>query len=284
MAQGPLYGAPKQAVVIVHAFGSHPGKFWYPRLRDHLASEAALVVVPYMPGGAAPRIADWLACLRSTVHQLARDAPAADVYLVGHSVGCSAILRYLAGQGAGGGDASPLGRLRGVLCVAGWMRVDEPWPEMAPWCESPDMPAARRALEAVGADLTLLVSDNDRYTKDHARNRQEWTSSLGARTVLPVKGADNPVKVDPKAVSALLADELVLANESETHGKEVLLGAVFPGWGAIVAGRSTVRIHAAVEAPREGGPTTVLANWETNYDVKEGSVWYSADVGIGGKQ
>ena len=229
----------RHAVVIVHAFGGHPKKFWYTRLREQLVggdtTTSVVTVIPHMPGGADPQVDEWLACLRTTVQQLASAEPAADLYLVGHSVGCSAILRYLASESEP--VATPLCRLRGVLCVAGWMRVDEPWAAMAPWCEPFDLGAARCALEAVGASLTLLVSDNgahrrhtplsardrmphrkyglamaqhpnshavthparpalahrtdhalppraDRFTRDHERNRLEWASALGARTVL----------------------------------------------------------------------------------------------------
>ena len=115
---------------MVHAFGGSPKKFWYGRLRDHLLGEAE-VAVPQMPGGRAPQIAAWLSCLRTTVQDCA--TPESNLYLIGHSVGCSAILRLLASESDS--TATPLRTLRGVLCVAGWLWVDEPWAEMEPWPE-----------------------------------------------------------------------------------------------------------------------------------------------------
>ena len=56
---------------------------------------------------------------------------------------------------------------------------------MEPWCHTlPDLAAARRTLELLGARLTLLVSDNDHFTQDHERNQHEWCCGVGARTVL----------------------------------------------------------------------------------------------------
>lgn len=75
-----------------------------------------------------------------------------------------------------------------------------------------------------------------------------------------------------------------MTNESESHTKHELMTQVFPGWGSIVDGVSVVRIHAVVAAPVDTGSTVVLAHWETDYDVKAGSVWYGTDVDISGKK
>ena len=169
----------RDVIVIVHAFGGSPKKFWYPALCKHFDSEAT-VIVPYLPGGAAPVISEWLSYLQAIVQE-ATAQEGAKLYLVGHSLGCNAILRMLAAEDA----VATLRCLRGVLCVAGWLSIDEPWLEMEPWCHPrPDLAAARRTLESLGARLTLLVSDNDRFTRDHESNRREWRRGLGARSVL----------------------------------------------------------------------------------------------------
>ena len=170
----------RDVIVIVHAYGGLPKKFWYPALCKHFDADAT-VVVPYMPGGTAPVVGEWLSHLQTTV-QKATTQEGANLYLVGHSLGCNAILRMLAAEPEA---AATLRSLRGVLCVAGWLSIDEPWLEMEPWCHPrPDLAAVRRTLESLGARLTLLVSDNDRFTQDHESNRHEWRCGLGARTVL----------------------------------------------------------------------------------------------------
>merc|ERR1719401_164374 len=94
---------------------------------------------------------------------------------------------------------------------------------------------------------------------------------------------------DYNAMGALLTDEFLFTNEGESHNKDELLTVVFPGWSSIVDGKSSVRINAIAEDLRQDpnraiGSAVVLANWETDYDVKAGSVWYQTDVDISGKQ
>ena len=167
-------------VVVVHAYGGSPRKFWYPSLKKHL-SVTCLVTVPQLPGGSAPQVSTWLDSLRALLRE---DSGASvqqrSLFLVGHSLGCNAILRLLAGS-----ETALLRGLRGVLFVAGWLWVDEPWEQIQPWCDPPpDLAAARQALVALGARATLLVSDNDRFTRDHERTRRMFQEGLGAHVVL----------------------------------------------------------------------------------------------------
>ena len=167
-------------VVVVHAYGGSPRKFWYPSLKKHLPV-TCLVTVPQLPGGNAPQVSTWLDSLRALLRE---DSGASvqqrSLFLVGHSLGCNAILRLLAGS-----ETALLRGLRGVLFVAGWLWVDEPWEQIQPWCDPPpDLAAARQALVALGARATLLVSDNDRFTRDHERTRRMFQEGLGAHVVL----------------------------------------------------------------------------------------------------
>eukprot|EP00388_Colpodella_angusta_P031727 GDKK01024057.1.p1 GENE.GDKK01024057.1~~GDKK01024057.1.p1 ORF type:complete len:152 (-),score=0.76 GDKK01024057.1:50-505(-) len=87
--------------------------------------------------------------------------------------------------------------------------------------------------------------------------------------------------VDYASMGALLAENFVFLNEEQLHDKAALLGAVFPGWSSIVDGVSSVRIHSICT---DADGRTVLAHWETDYDCKDGSVWYGTDVDISGKK
>uniref|UniRef100_A0A7S2JCH1 SnoaL-like domain-containing protein n=1 Tax=Alexandrium andersonii TaxID=327968 RepID=A0A7S2JCH1_9DINO len=84
--------------------------------------------------------------------------------------------------------------------------------------------------------------------------------------------------IDYASVGELLSDDLELIQEEASHGKKALLEQVYPGWASIVDGQSSVTLHAVAEA----GDGTVLAHWETAYDVRDGSVWYGTDVDISG--
>ena len=106
-----------------------------------------------------------------------------DVFLVGHSVGCLAILHYLAQVAARHPDAVP--QVGGVLCVAGWFSVDSPWQDILNWIHAPiDYEAARRLIPA--SKLTVLLSDDDPYTSGFQENEQLWVERLNSNvSILP---------------------------------------------------------------------------------------------------
>ena len=174
-------------VIVVHAFGGHPEKFWYPELAAALADDACVEVLR-MTDPATPRIDAWVGDLERRMDEAAAANRA--VYFVGHSVGCQAIVRYLATPAAASLLAGESLRLGGVLCVAAWFSVVDPWATIEPWCATPiDTGAARRVIEGQGASLVVLLSDDDKYTPDHASNSKLWQDRLGATTrTLPGAG------------------------------------------------------------------------------------------------
>jgi len=234
-------------ILVVHAFGGCPKKFWYPTLQRRFAS-CATVCVPHLPGGAAPRIDAWMARLRALV----ADMTDQDVYLVGHSLGCNAILRLLAEPDA----PTLLRRLRGVLCVAGWLRVDTPWPEMQPWCDNPpDLLAARRTLGALGAEITLMVSDDDRFTADHASNRAEWSAGLGARTLLCPGRAHFGGRKQPEVLHEL--EQLMGRHLSEGRGEnDIGCGAAGPSSPELGPTTTTTSLALWGSVPHPSGAST----------------------------
>jgi predicted alpha/beta hydrolase family esterase len=194
---------PKATILVVHAYGGSPNKFWYPRLQEHVGDLAEVEVIRMTQPG-TPCIAVWLDDLSRRVSKLAAAAAVAALsgqqlllYLVGHSIGCQTIIRFLAQPGAremlccGGdsvvADSGPL-RLAGCLLVAAWFEVVDPWEGMLPWCHTPIDCAAARATLAASAEradgenspLVVLLSDNDRYTPDTDANAARWRDCLGA--------------------------------------------------------------------------------------------------------
>ncbi len=77
-------------VVIVHGWGGNPQEGWFPWLRGALEGKGFSVQVPEMPDTMHPRIDAWVAALGECIGQ-----PDEELFLVGHSVGCQTILRYL---------------------------------------------------------------------------------------------------------------------------------------------------------------------------------------------
>jgi len=86
---------------LIHGWEGYPEEGWRPWLRSELEKRGFSVSVPAMPDTENPKMDAWVNHLSKTV-----GAPDRDCYLVGHSLGCIAILRYLEtlkeGQSVGG--------------------------------------------------------------------------------------------------------------------------------------------------------------------------------------
>lgn len=164
---------------IVPRWSGGPDSDFYPWLRAQpvVAERFSRVLCPTIAEPDTPTIAAWVDSLERTVGETL-----ADTFFLGHSVGCQAVLRYLAAQPAHpGAPVAPA-----VLCVAGWWEVDEPWETIIPWCDSP-LDHAR--VRARAERFMVLLSDNDPFTADWHRNQAQWRERLGAdvTTVLGAK-------------------------------------------------------------------------------------------------
>jgi uncharacterized protein len=76
--------------VIVHCWGGEPDYAWYPWVAKHLEADGFMVDVPAMPDPEEPQLSRWLSHLKKVIGR-----PDEDLVLIGHSLGCATILRYL---------------------------------------------------------------------------------------------------------------------------------------------------------------------------------------------
>lgn len=97
---GPFLMTPKR-VFIIHGYKSRPNDCWFPWLKKELTRKGFRVNALKMPSPDRPAMREWVSVLKKAVGR-----PDEHVYLVGHSLGGTAILRYLetlrAGQKIGG--------------------------------------------------------------------------------------------------------------------------------------------------------------------------------------
>jgi predicted alpha/beta hydrolase family esterase len=140
-----------------------------------------------MPDPKQPTIDAWVAALTTVMGT----TPAPGTVLLGHSVGCQTVLRYLA-------TLPPGSTVDGVLLVAGWWSVDKPWDSLRPWTDTP-VDLAR--VRAASRRFVVLLSDNDPFTSDFRENGRLWRERLGAEVVLVpgarhFNGAQEPAVLD----------------------------------------------------------------------------------------
>lgn len=176
-------------VFVVPRWSGTAASDFYPWLEHELARRAPglrLEVAPLRPAPDRPEIE---ACLEA----LADLAPARTL-LVGHSVGCQVLLRWLARLPEG--VAAPA-----LLCTAGWWTVDRPWDTLRPWIETP-FDHARAAARC--ARIEVLLSDDDPFTSDAAETARRFAERVGARVqIVPGRRHFNAPE-EPAVLEAVL--------------------------------------------------------------------------------
>ncbi|HLC81663.1 MAG TPA: alpha/beta hydrolase [Candidatus Nanoarchaeia archaeon] len=80
-------------VFIIHGWDGFPENHWFPWLKKELQKLNFKVDIPVMLNPSEPKIEKWVTHLKKIVGKLD-----AETYLIGHSIGCQTIMRYLAAE------------------------------------------------------------------------------------------------------------------------------------------------------------------------------------------
>ena len=80
----------KKRLVIVHGWEGNPEEGWFPWLKTEMEKRGWEGSVPAMPNSAEPKQARWLPYLQTVVGKVDKNT-----FMVGHSLGCIIILRFL---------------------------------------------------------------------------------------------------------------------------------------------------------------------------------------------
>jgi uncharacterized protein len=152
---------------IVHRWGGSPQSDWYPWLAKMLKDKGFEVFVPEMPNTNEPHISSWVNYLSKAIGNAD-----GDTYLIGHSIGCQTILRYLESLK---GDT----KIGGAFFAAGWLHLkegsletDEEINIADEWTNSPiDLSSAKRHINRSVAcfsdnDPFVLVSESSIFEKE----------------------------------------------------------------------------------------------------------------------
>ena len=133
--------------VIIHCWEGYPEYCWYPHAKKSLEAAGFHVDVPQFPDTNKPQLKAWLPFLQSIVGQ-----PDEDLYLIGHSVGCATIMRYL--------ESLPEGKkIGGVVFVAGYVG-DLGYEELNNFFETP---VDFKKMKSHCNHFVAIHSDNDPY-------------------------------------------------------------------------------------------------------------------------
>ena len=140
-------------VFLIHGWGGSPGKDWLPWFIPTLTEKGYEVIAPQMPETDNPQIELWVNKLSELVGQ-ARES---DI-LVGHSIGCQAILRFL--------EKLPHGqKVNKVILVAPWFELtnlenEAAWQIADPWIKTP---ISFQKIISHANSFTTIFSTNDSW-------------------------------------------------------------------------------------------------------------------------
>ena len=142
----------KKRLYIIHGWVGSPREplfVWLKSQADKIGFETC---EPEMPNTDAPEIDAWVGCLSSNVGALDENT-----YFIGHSIGCQAILRYLAKRE---GE-----RIGGAVFIAPWLTLTGIDAEadkkiVQPWL---DTAIAFQSVKMATNKFTAIFSDNDPF-------------------------------------------------------------------------------------------------------------------------
>lgn len=160
----------KKRVFIIHGWEGSPSSNWFPWMKQELENRRFEAIIPEMPNTNHPVFSEWLAHLKKIVGKADLDT-----YLVGHSLGVIAILKYLE-------SFPPKQKIGGAVLVAGF-------PESIGYKELETFFANPLYYEKVKNSAKKFIainSDDDPYVP--LNNGEILKDKLGAELIIYPKG------------------------------------------------------------------------------------------------
>lgn len=162
----------KQAY-LVHGWGGNPRELLHMLLTKKLKKQGYEVHALAMPNADEPTIEAWVAHLQKEVKN-----PDEETLLIGHSMGCQAIMRYLE-------TLEEDMRVGACIFIAGWfdlenMESKEEKEIARPWIE---VPLDFDAIKKRAGEIIVYISSNEFYGCIE-KNSKIFRDKLGANVVM----------------------------------------------------------------------------------------------------
>lgn len=131
-------------VIIIHGYTASPEKNCFPWLKEQLEQQGVVVKVPAMPDPLSPDPQRWQQHLLDAQIELDKDT-----VVIGHSLGCVTLLRYLASQQQ---------QVGGYLLVSGFTEEQATLPELK---AHTDISLDYANLKSLSDKRISIISSND---------------------------------------------------------------------------------------------------------------------------
>ncbi|MFA7201690.1 MAG: alpha/beta hydrolase [Candidatus Paceibacterota bacterium] len=155
---------------FIHGWSESPEQAWFPWLKQKLEKQGYEVHILQMPNPDYPTIREWIPFLTKNIQ------PTPETILIGHSIGCQTILRYL--------ETLPKEIvLRAIFCIAGWFTLNELETEEEKeiaegWLTTP-IDFAK--IKTHAKNIYAILSENDPYVP-LKENERMFKENLNAET------------------------------------------------------------------------------------------------------
>lgn len=193
----------KKRVFLVHGWEGTPDNHWFPWLSWELKARGFEVRALTMPHADKPKVSEWVAEIKTVVGR-----PNKDTFFVAHSLGCIAVVRYLAelpkksspplsfspSPEEGERKKKKGAEVGGCVFVAGFLS-SLGIPEIEEFCLPPQMVARGQNAERTRTNaeffdkvkqrcdkFVTIFSDNDGYVS--LEKSLEFQKTLGAKGIL----------------------------------------------------------------------------------------------------
>ncbi len=187
-------------VYIIHRWDGSPKEPLLQWLKSSLEARDYEVTVPAMPDPGVPKVEAWVGKMAETV------SPNENTIIVGHSIGCQAILRYLQ-------TLQPEKKIKGIVLIAPWMELSQETVEeegeetreiAKPWMETP---IDFKKIKSLIGKAVAIFSDNDPHVP--ADQRAIFEKELGAEIIMEKKKGhfteSDGIIMLPSALNAILS-------------------------------------------------------------------------------
>jgi predicted alpha/beta hydrolase family esterase len=191
----------RKRAFIIHGYQGFPEEAWLPWLKRELRKKGYRVSLPAMPHPNRPSLPGWIRFITKLVGE-----PDRATVMVGHSLGCQAVLRYLEKVGAAGKSVGRTvlvaGGFPGGMPLAEARRKARGHPALLPWFTVKVDP--RKVKSAAGRCTVILASDDPYIPVKKAQ--RAFRANLAATIILKQGGGhfneDDAITELPAALKA----------------------------------------------------------------------------------
>lgn len=160
-------------VYLIHCWDGTSNDGWYPWIERELKKYNIEVIRFDMPNTANPKIEEWVNTLESKVEELNNNT-----FLIGHSIGCQTIMRYL--------ERKDITKIGGIVLVAPWLDLlpkaiedEESYNIAYPWI---NIPINFEKVKKFSDNIYCIFSDNDYFVS--LNQEKEFKTKLNAKTIV----------------------------------------------------------------------------------------------------